>query len=308
MGKHNGLWQKIKANKDVYAMIFPGVLFLLVFAIYPLFWAFRYMFYDYDGFRERFTGLENFVRLFTRDVDFWHSVVNTLVYAGGKIIITIPLALILAILLNSKIKGKNLFRITFFMPTITSTAVMSLIFYLIFNTYNGMINQLLLKTGWVDKPIEWLGMNYAMLTAIIVAIWGAIGNYMIYFLAGLQSIPNDVYESAAIDGANNFQKHIYVTIPMLGSITQLVVMLAVILGLNGYESIMVLTGGGPNEATMVMYLYFYKKLFIFAETGVSADMPQIGYGSAVAFVSSLIVGCITVIYLFWTKKSNQNMS
>ncbi len=308
MSKANGLFRQVRNNKDVYLMVFPSVLFLAVFALYPIFWAFRYMFYDYDGFHQRFIGVENFIRLFCRDVDFWHSVLNTLIYAGGKIVITIPLALLLAIILNNKLKGRNFFRVIFFLPTITSTAVMSLIFYLLFNTYNGIVNQLLLQSGLIGKPIEWLGMHYAMLTAIIVAIWGAIGNNIILFLAGLQSVPAELYESASIDGANNFQKHIYITIPMISSISQLVVMLAIIYGLNGYESIMVLTGGGPNDATNVMYLYIYKKLFYLSESGASSDLLQLGYGSAVAFVSSIIVGCITVFYLLWSKKSAEKVN
>lgn len=298
------LWKSFKENRIVYLMIFPSVLFLVVFTLYPLAWALRFMFYEYNGMMTpRFTGMENFIRLFTRDADFWRAVVNTLVYSAGKLLITLPLAFGLAVILNGKIRGRNFFRVTVFMPTIVSTAVMSLVFYFIFNSYNGILNQLLQKTGLIHRPVEWLGMNLAMLTSILVASWGAVGNYMIYFLAGLQSIPEELYESAAIDGAGPFQTLYRITLPMMGPVLQVVVMLAIIISLKGYESIMVLTGGGPAGVTDVIYLYIYKLFFPLPDIGSST--MEYGYGSAVAFVSSIIVGLITVGYLYWSKRMNE---
>ncbi len=304
MEKIAGFVNSIQKNKTVYLMVFPSVLFLAVFTIYPLAWALKYMFFNFNGMLDpRFIGLENFTRLFTRDADFWKSVLNTVVYSGGKLLITLPFSFILAVILNSKLKGRDFFRITVFMPTIISTAIMSLVFYFIFNSYNGIINQLLLKLHLIDTPVEWLGLKLAMLTSILVASWGAIGNYMIYFLAGLQSIPDELYESAAIDGANPFQTLYLITLPMLGPVLQVVVMLAIIVSLKGYESIMILTAGGPAGATDVMYLYIYKLFFPLSEIG-NANMAY-GYGSAVAFVASILIGLVTVSYLSWSKKLNE---
>ncbi len=298
------LFRRIKKNTDVYTMILPSVFFLAVFSVYPLLWALKYVFYEYDGMMEPlFVGLDNFVRLFTRDKDFWKSVGNTFVYAGGKLVLTIPIAFALAVLLNKKIPGRGLFRTTIFMPTIISTAVMSLVFYFIFNSYNGILNQMLMNLGFVDRPIEWLGMKKAMLSAVLVAVWGALGNYMVYFLAGLQSIPEELYESSAIDGANKFHQLIYITIPMMGPVMQVVIMLAIIVALKGYESIMVLTAGGPAGATDVMYLYIYRAFF--PAEGGGMFVAQYGYGSAVAIASAAIVGVITVIYLYISKKMNE---
>ena len=305
MKKSNTLLDKINKNITVYIMTFPSILFLVVFSIYPLLWAFKLMFYQYDGMMPpRFTGMENFIRLFTRDQDFWKSVINTLIYSGGKMLLTLPLAFVLAVILNSKLKGKDFFRITIFLPTIISTAVMSLVFYFIFNSYNGIVNELLLKFNLIGTPIEWLGIKLAMLTAVIVAVWGAVGNCMIYFLAGLQSIPNELYESASIDGANRLQTLWHITVPMMGPILQVVVMLEIIISLKGYESIMILTAGGPGCVTDVMYLYIYKLFFPLSEVGGNISM-QYGYGSAVAFIASVIVGLITVGYLYWSKKMNE---
>ncbi|WP_438347955.1 carbohydrate ABC transporter permease [Paenibacillus sp. FA6] len=283
--------------------LFPSVILTLVLGIYPLIWMLRYMFYDYAGYGSAlFIGLDNFRRL-AGDTLFWESVRNTFVFAGGKLLLTIPLSLLLAVLLNGKLRGRNFLRGIYFMPTVVSTAVIAVVFYNIFNSYNGMINQLLMKYHIISQPIDWLGPKYAMMTVIIVAVWGAVGNYMLLFLAGLQNIPQDLYESASIDGANAGQRFWYITIPMLGPVMQMIIMLAIIASLKGYESIMVITEGGPIGKTEVMYLYLYKLLFP-VSTGSPVEQ-QIGYGSAVGFATAIIVGGITAIYYYSTKKMNK---
>lgn len=293
---------KKKADQlQISLMMAPSVIFLAIFTVYPLFWVLRYSVFDYPGYgTAEFVGLENFIRIFTRDPDYWNAVKNTFVYALGKIVITLPMSFLLAVLLNSKLKGKNFFRAAFFMPTIISTSVMSMIFYFIFNSYNGIVNQLLLRFDIVEAPIGWLDMNHAMLTVILVAFWGAVGNYMIYFMAGLQAIPNELYESAAIDGANKWKRLIHITVPMMAPVTQMVVMLSIMAALKGFESIMIMTGGGPAGATDVMFLMIYKVFFGSPESGMSSI--EYGYGTAVSLVSALIVGAITLIYLRASRK------
>ncbi|MEK3913652.1 carbohydrate ABC transporter permease [Paenibacillus sp. FSL H7-0331] len=287
-----------------YIFIFPSLFLTLALGIYPIVWALRYMFYDYQGFGiPRFVGLDNFSRLL-RDQEFWHSVYNTFVYAGGKIILVLPISLLLAVILNRGLKGKGLFRAIYFMPTIISASVMSIVFFTIFNSYNGVLNQFLIKYGVISQSIDWLGPQYAMLTVIITAVWGGIGNYMLLFIAGLQGIPEDVYESASLDGANAAQKFWYITLPMLGTVLQMIIMLAIITALKGYESIMVLTEGGPFGKTEVMYLYVYKQFFPVSAS--TATVQQIGYGSAVGFTTALIVGFITIIYFYMSKRLNQD--
>ncbi|WP_240414635.1 carbohydrate ABC transporter permease [Paenibacillus periandrae] len=287
-----------------YIFIFPSLFLTLALGIYPIVWALRYMFYDYQGFGiPRFVGLDNFSRLL-RDQEFWHSVYNTFIYAGGKIILVLPISLLLAVILNRGLKGKGLFRAIYFMPTIISASVMSIVFFTIFNSYNGVLNQFLIKYGIISQSIDWLGPQYAMLTVIITAVWGGIGNYMLLFIAGLQGIPEDVYESASLDGANAAQKFWYITLPMLGTVLQMIIMLAIITALKGYESIMVLTEGGPFGKTEVMYLYVYKQFFPVSAS--TATVQQIGYGSAVGFTTALIVGFITIIYFYMSKRLNQD--
>nr|WP_284446413.1 sugar ABC transporter permease [Paenibacillus hunanensis] len=283
--------------------IFPSVFLTLVLGVYPLLWALRYMFYNYQGYGDPiFVGFGNFARLL-RDAEFWQSVVNTGIYAAGKLIVTIPLSLILAFILNRKLRGRTVLRAIYYLPTVFSASVMSIVFFIIFNSYNGVLNQFLLKFHIIGAPISWLGPDYAMLTTIMIAIWGAVGNYMLLFLAGLQGIPEDLYEAASLDGASEVRKLWSITIPLLGPVMQMIIMLAITISLKGYESIMVLTEGGPYGKTEVMYLYLFKLLF-----PVSPEAPvqqQLGYGSAVGFVTAIIVGIVTILYFYLSRKLNK---
>lgn len=292
-----------KRKINAWIFVFPSLMLTLIFGVYPVAWALKYMFYDYQGFGEPvFIGLDNFERLM-RDTQFWDSVKNTFIYAGGKLVVTLPLSLILAVILNRAMRGRQLLRAIYFLPTVISTSVMSIVFFIIFNSYNGTINQLLIKYGIISGPVDWLGPKYAMLTTIMIAIWGAVGNYMLLFLAGLQSIPDDMYEAASLDGANPVQRLWYITLPMLGPVMQMIIMLAITVSLKGYESIMVLTEGGPYGKTEVMYLYLYK-LFFPVSAG-STSIQQFGYGSAVGFTTAVIVGMITLVYFYISKKLNK---
>ncbi len=194
--KKRGVLSQLKREKVSYLMLLPNVIMFLIFTVYPILWAMRYMFYDYKGYGEaRFVGLENFERVLTRDTVFWNSVVNTFVYVGGKLIITLPIAFLIAVLVHKSSRKNAVVQSVIFTPTIMSSAVMALIFYLIFNTYNGSVNKILMSAGLIKQNVNWLGVNYAMLTVIIIAVWGAIGNYMVYFIAGLTGISDDISES-----------------------------------------------------------------------------------------------------------------
>ncbi|MEA5016459.1 MAG: sugar ABC transporter permease [Candidatus Limiplasma sp.] len=245
-------------------------------------------------------GLDNFIRLFKNDPVFWVAVQNTFTYAAGKVGLIIPLAFFSAMMLNRKnLKGAGFLRATLFLPTIMSAAVMGLVFYLLFNVYNGEINKYLMSMG-LKTPINWLGVDHAMLTIIIIGIWGGLGNYMIYFLAGLQGIPADVYESGELDGVNWWQRIWFITLPMLGPVLKMILMLSIVIAFQDMTSIMVITEGGPINSTMTIFLYAYQ--FFFPISPGSIVTTQFGYGAAVTMVSSAIVGVVTVIYLLLSRK------
>lgn len=278
-------------------MLLPAVLMLVVVSIYPFLWLFKYICYDYNGTVAYYTGTDNFKRMLT-DTVFWNSVIHTFEYAIKKVIFIIPLALIMAVLMSQKIKGSGIFRGIYFLPTIISTAVSSLVFSFILAAYNGVLNATLRGAGIIGENVNWLGdSKTAMWAVMIVAIWGGFGNYMIYFLSGLSSIPEDVYESAKIDGANGMQTFFGVTLPMLSPMLKIILMLAISGAFKDYDAILVLTQGGPNNRTQVMFLYIYQLIF-----GTSTTRPQIGYATLLSVVAALIVGIVTAIYLFVSRK------
>ncbi|WP_080832643.1 carbohydrate ABC transporter permease [Cohnella massiliensis] len=293
--------KKMFRNGQLYAMLLPNLVLFVGLTVYPIVWSLRYMLYDYDGIHAaKFTGMDNFVRLFTRDDVYWDSLLNTLVYACGKLALIIPLAFLLAMILNVPFKGRTAIQVIVFSPTIMSSAVMALMFYLLLNVYNGDLNRFLLYVGIIDQPINWLGPSLAMLSVVLVAVWGGVGNYMVYFLSGLQTIPKDIYESADLEGATYWQRLFKITIPMLGPVLRIVLMLAILAAFQDIQSIMVMTEGGPLGQTQVVFLYLYQ---LFFPVSASASIhPEIGYGAAASVVTGLILGIITAIYLLVSKK------
>lgn len=282
-------------------MLLPAIILLVVVSIYPFFWLFRYVCYDYNGMTAYYTGSRNFTRMLS-DTTFWSSVLHTFEYAALKIVFIIPFSLVMAVFLNQKLRGSSLFRGVFFMPTIISAAVSSLVFGFIFSAYNGVLNGVLKSIGIIDKNINWLGdAKTAMWSVLIVAVWAGFGNYMIYFISGMAGIPEDVYESAKIDGANGIQTFFQITLPMLSPMLKIILMLAITGAFKDYDSILVLTQGGPNNRTQVMFLYIYQLIF---GTSQSAA-PQIGYATVLSIVAALIIGIVTAIYLFFARKLDE---
>ena len=276
------------------AMLSPVVILLLVCSIYPFLWMFRYVCYDYNGFNATFTGTRNFTRMI-HDTTFWMSVGHTFEYALYKLIFIIPLALVCAVLLNQKIRGTSAFRAVYFMPTVISSSISGMIFTFIFATQNGILNGILMGIGLTDAPIQWLtSADHVMSAVTILAVWGGFGNYMLYFITGMNVISEDVYEAAKIDGANGVQTFFKITLPMLSPILKVVLMLAITGAFKDYEAIMVLTQGGPGNRSMVMFLYIYNLIFGSGLTNMT--QPQIGYGALLSVVAAIIVGAVTIAY------------
>lgn len=288
---------------QIYAFLFPTLLLFASLSVYPVLWALRYMFFDYDGVfgsQATFVGLDNFVRLFLRDPAYWQSVGITFLYALGKVVFVVPLGFLFALALNRGKRFEGVFQAVMFLPTIMSSAVMSLVFYLILNVYNGDLNRYLLAASILKAPVEWLGPEYALTSVILVGVWGGLGNYMVYFLAGLQRVPKEIYESAELDGASWVRKTVCITLPMLGPVLKIILMLSILAAFQDMGSIMVLTEGGPFDSTMVMSLYVYQ--FFFPISAGSTPTVQYGYGSAASVVSALIVGLVTGAYLIASRK------
>lgn len=282
-----------------YAMLAPNLILFAVFVIYPILWTMRFMLFDYNGITQaEFTGLQNFTRAI-HDQYWWNAVLNTLKIAGLKLLIEMPLALCLAVLLNSKIKGKGFFRGAFFLPSVTSMASMSLAFSFMFSPYNGIVNMLLKKWGLITGNISFLETPVsALITVTAISIWQIFGQNVLLILSGLQNVPEDVYESAQLDGANRLQIFFKITIPLIMPMFKIIMMLAIIGSLQVFDSVFLITGGGPNRATDVMATNIYNYYF------TSGSIPEYGYGAALSFISSLIIGVITLLYLRMSRKED----
>ena len=287
-------------QRQAYAMLLPWVVGFCLFTIYPIAWIFRYSFFSFDGFQKEYIGIENFVRLFARDPYFWKSVVNTFILAFMNLLVQIPLGLVLAVVLNSRLKGRTLFRTVFFLPNIISVAIVGVLFFFLFAAYQGIINNFLQFSGLIEKPINWFGNKWTALVSIAVSsIWQSFGIVMIFFLTGLQSIPLEMYEHANLEGASQFQKFINITMPMLAPMIQIILLLAILGSLKMTDLVLVLTSGQPGGQSEVMMTYTFKYFFIMGIAGTRT--PQIGYAASLGVIASIILGIITFAYLRMTK-------
>ena len=286
-------------------MITPMTIGFLLFSVYPIIWVLRWSFFKYNGYSEPvFVGLGNFIRVFSRDPAYWNSLKNTFLIAGMKMIFEIPLALVLAVLLNNKIKGSSFFRVVFFLPSVFSIAVVGLIFSILFGAYNGIVNAILKNIGLITQNISWFSdKGHAMFVIILVSLWTTFGLNMIYFLMGLQNISKSLYECASIDGANEVQQFFYITMPLVAPILQLVLMLSVLGTMKMTDLILVLTNGAPGGSTEVVMTYIFKYFFSYGES--AAMEVQFGYASSMAVVTAVVLGIVTLIYLKVSKKMQE---
>ncbi len=287
--------------KWCYLFIAPMLIGFLVFTIYPICWAVRYSFFDYDGIEASFVGLDNYIRVFTRDPGYWQAMATTFLMSFGKLLVELPLALLLAILLNNALKGSGIFRTIFFLPNIISTAIMGLIFFFIFDTANGFVNNVLMEFG--IEPVNWFGHKWtAILVIAIVSIWQGFGINMLFFLSGIQGIPADLYECASLDGANKWKSFVHITLPMLAPTMQVILMMAMIGTIQTTDLVLTLTNGQPAGQSEVIMTYIFKYFFSYGNT---VNASQYGYATAAGIVLAIILGGLTAVYLKVTQKSTQ---
>ena len=289
-----------KTVLQCYLMIAGTVIGMIVFVVIPLCWILRWCLFSYKGYGAvRFVGMNNFIRVFTRSDKYWLAVKNTFVFAIGKLLVEIPLALVLAFILTRRLRGRDFFRSVFFMPSMLSVAVIGVVFTYLFNHNQGVVNSVIKLMG--GKGVKWFsGGGTAMILLMIVSIWQNFGINMLFFMTGLQSIPPELYEAAAIDGASQTQQFLRITIPMLGPIMQMVLMNAILGSLKVTDLVLTLTNGKPSGKTEVMMTYIYKRFF--GESGASA--MDYGYGAALTVVTAIILTIVTLMYLRATKKSS----
>jgi multiple sugar transport system permease protein len=263
--KRNNLWGLF--------FICPQIIGLIVFAIIPLLYALVLSFMKWDGFGERtFVGFSNFTSQFYNP-DFWKALVNTVYYMILTIPIGIAIALILATALN-KVVGKEFYRIFFFMPVVTSSVSVGVIWMWILNGDFGILNQLLSYIG-ITGP-HWLtDTKWVMPSIALLSIWWGLGYNMVIFLAGLQGISKSYYEAAEIDGASVLQKFRFITLPLLTPTTFFVTIMSVISSFQVFDQAFVMTNGGPAKASYTLVFHIYDQAFIDFTFGKSSAAAMI---------------------------------
>jgi multiple sugar transport system permease protein len=271
------------------AMVFiaPWVVGLLAFTVYPIGMSFYYSLTEYKVISDpEFIGAANYVNLFTNNV-FWKSLSNTVYIVCLGVPLTLLSAFTVSILLNAKeLRRFSFFRVIFFLPTLVPLIINCLLWIWLLNSENGLINALLGLFG-VRGP-SWLGSPaWAKPALILMMVWGC-GGTVIIFLAGLQDIPESLYESASLEGANFLQKTVHITIPMLAPVILYNAVTLVIAAFQWFAEPYVMTEGGPDNATLFFSLYLYQNAFQFF---------KMGYASAMAWVLLLIA--LAVIFLLF---------
>ncbi len=281
-------------RRAAYLFLLPNIAGFLVFILLPVVASLTISVTDWNGFtRANFVGVGNFVSMFSSTA-FRISLVNTLTYSLFVVPFTVMLSLLVAIMLNSDLAGLSYFRTAFYLPHISASVAVAVIWQLIFHPNLGPINSFLMRLG-VQNPPRWFGSSdWAMTGVIVVSIWKRVGYFMVLFLAGLQTIPRQLYESADIDGASTIRKLWHITIPMISPTTFLVTIMATIASFKAFDLIYNLTLGGPGRATNVLVYTIYQESF---------QRFRFGYASAIAYFLFAIVLLVTLIQFRIQKKS-----
>jgi ABC-type sugar transport system permease subunit len=274
-----------------YLFILPFFTIQAVFLLYPVVSALFLSFYQATGVGARkFIGLGNYVAL-AQDPRYLHALLNTTEYALGSIFILSPLALLIALAVRSFIvpgdNTRSFYRLAYFMPQLTSFVVIALMFALVFDKDYGLLNNFLAgfglpKVGWLRES------GLAMPSVIMVSIWTFVGINSLYFLAGLQNIPAEVNETAAIDGAGRWQSFWYVTLPMLRPTLLFVIIQATIFSYQVFDLPYLLTGGGPSDASLTVVIYLYQSGF---------QQFKLGYAAAIGYSLGIISIVLSLIQL-----------
>ena len=286
-----------QAHKALWGYLFalPWVLGLLIFFGGPILASLYFSFSEYSILdTAKFIGLDNYARAFYRDDLFWSSLGRTFSFTLMFVPSAIIGSLALALLLNQKLKGTALFRTLFYIPHLIPAVALTVLWMAILQPRLGPVNTLLRAVGMADPPGWLMTQDSALLSVTIINVWAAVGgNTMLIFLAGLQGIPQEYYEAAAIDGASTWAKFRLITLPMLSPTVFFNLLLAVIAALKVFTTAWVATQGGPSYATWFLVLHIYNEAF---------QNFRMGYGSALAWILAVILIAFTLAQVYLSRR------
>lgn len=279
-----------------YLFLLPALVILVLTVFLPALQAFLLSFtrYEYDITQQpQWVGFANFQRLWSDPV-FWQTLVNTLLYLVCVVPILVIIPLALAILVNQKLRGINWFRAAYYVPVIISMVVAGIAWRSLY-AENGLLNQLL--KGIFPEGIPWLtDTRFALYSVMAVTVWKGLGYYMVIYLAGLQSIPTDVYEAAAIDGSDGIRKHWDITVPLMKPYLALVAVISAISATKVFEEVYIMTKGGPRNSSKTIVYYLYEQAF---------NNLEISYACTIGLVLFLIILVLSVLRLLLNKKAGE---
>lgn len=289
MLKSKKLFGKYKLGETLvaYAFLSPALIFILTFVLGPILASFSYAFTDYYLLRPndiQFIGLENFKYLI-EDKLMWKAFFNTFQFIIMVIPLQVGTALLLALLINRKIKFNLFFKVSFFSPVVMSLVVISILWMTLLNPESGLINAALTSLGLSKQPFL-SSTTQVMPTIVAVSAWQGAGYQMMIFLAGLKNIPAEYYEAASLDGANSWKKFLHITLPSLRNVSVFIMITTLISAFKLIVQPMVMTSGGPKNSSLTIVYYIY-------QTGVR--YRNVGYASAITLVFTLIVGIFVLL-------------
>lgn len=286
--------REMRKQWTAYLFLSPWFIIFGVFTLFSLSFSFYLSFHEWNILEpdKPFVGLNNFIRLF-KDDRFYQALWNTILFTGFGVPLGLLSGLLIALLLNTKVKMQGLFRTLYYIPVITPLVVSSVIWKWLYQGDYGLLNYYLLELGIIREKLLWLAdPSLAMPALIIMGVWMGTGGTMVLYLAGLQGIPGELYDAAEVDGANGFQRLIHITFPLLAPTTFYLLVTSVIGSFQAFAHIYIMTGGGPLRRTTVIGYYLYEKGFRHFE---------MGYASAMAYVLFAIIFIFTIIQMKYMK-------
>jgi multiple sugar transport system permease protein len=279
-----------------YAFITPAFVVFSVFTAFALFFLLYMTFHEWSIIQPQkpFVGLDNY-RDLVHDERFRRSVINTFYYTGAQVPLTMAVGLGIALLLNLPLRGRGVMRTMFFLPNITPLVVVAIVWKWLYNGDFGLFNFYLLKLHLIDQPLLFLAdKNLAMPSVVLMQVWNGVGFAMVVYLAGLQAIPEELYEAAKVDGAGPFQRLRRITLPMLRPSTIFLLVIEIIFAFQIFTQIFVMTSGGPVDRTTTVVYYVYESAFKFFE---------MGYASTIAFALFLMLFVFTLAQIRIQRRS-----
>jgi multiple sugar transport system permease protein len=301
VGAPRGALSRLWADRWIYLFLLPTAILYSMYSLWPIGVSWWYSLLDWSGFEAEGTyiGLENYQDVF-RDGFFWRAVGRTFLFAAITVPIRLVLALVVAIMLNNpRLPFARFFRTALFLPVVTTTAIIGVVMQFVFDPAGGPVNLFLLKSGLVDRPVNFLGdSSTALYTVMGVHVWKWFGVTMIYWLAALQTINEELYEAAKVDGANAWHVFAHITVPLLKPFALIIGVLTFIDTMEVFDLILTMTGGGPFFATEVIDVFIYWQAF-------AATIPRLGYASAAAVAFGLLTIVLAVIQVLTVRNAQR---